>query len=153
VKLDSHISCSWEFMKAWKNELTQSQVGFHFESWILMDFRIFRRQWQGSKLIWLKNSLYYWKALTSQVGCCLHEPWKTFWTCNEIYQKVWGCINNLLKTHHLMKFHQKKKTLNGSTSIKSQKKKKKKKWNSNYTKFCDNLSFIPYLYITYIINY
>jgi hypothetical protein len=42
-----------------------------------MDFQIFRRQLQGSKLIGLRNPLYHWKALgTWMFKMGSHDPFK-----------------------------------------------------------------------------
>jgi hypothetical protein len=52
--------------KVWESE----GMNLHTPNWIPtlgigvpMDFQIFKKQLQGSKLIELKSSLYHWKAL------------------------------------------------------------------------------------------
>jgi len=59
----SHISCSRECKRVWKNEPTHSQMNSHFGSGVTTDSRIFKGQLQGSKLIRLRSSFYHWKAL------------------------------------------------------------------------------------------
>jgi hypothetical protein len=67
-ELGSHISCSQECKKVWRNEPHTPKWAPILGVEVPMDFRIFRGWLQGSKLIGLKNSLYHWKALGTLIS-------------------------------------------------------------------------------------
>jgi hypothetical protein len=44
-------------VRTWENELTHSQMGFHFESWSCDGLPIFQRTILGVKIHWIENSI------------------------------------------------------------------------------------------------
>ncbi len=63
-----------------------------------------------------------------------------------------GCRTTFLELAILRNFAQKEKNIEWRHNYEIS-KEKKTRWNLNHTKFCDNLSFTPYLYVTYIFDY
>jgi hypothetical protein len=77
VKLGSHISCSWEVESVGECE----RMNTHTPKWapmlgvgLPMDFRIFKKQFQGSKHIGLRSFTYHWKDLGTKMSkVSLHD--------------------------------------------------------------------------------
>jgi hypothetical protein len=61
-KPGSHISCSRECRRVWRNELHTPKWAPTLEVEVMMNSPIFKEWLQGSKPIELKRSLYYWKT-------------------------------------------------------------------------------------------